>query len=111
MALDMKAIGKRISQDRCNRRIPMEYFAERTGMDISYLRKIEQGEVIPTLDEMLIIGKALDASVDYLCNGKRVLNDMGRLLEEVSFDKQQTAMMALEYILYKDFLHKDLKWQ
>ncbi len=111
MAFDMKAIGERISQDRCFKRIPMEHFSKKTGMEISYLREIEQGEAIPTLEEMLTIAKALNISVDYLCHGNYVLNDMGRLLQEVSFEKQQTAMRALEYILYKNFLHKDLKWE
>ena len=50
--IDYAVIGKRIQLSRQNKGITQEKLAERAGISVVYLSKIENGRVYPTLETL-----------------------------------------------------------
>src|SRR5688500_9011779 len=64
MALDVRALGRRIGQLRELRGLSLGVLADTAGMAKSYLAKLEKGEVEnPGLRTLSAIGRALDITV------------------------------------------------
>ena len=58
--IDYAVIGKRIQLSRQNKGITQEKLAERAGISVVYLSKIENGRVYPTLETLSNLCTELD---------------------------------------------------
>jgi len=56
-------IGKAIKRKRLHLRLSQMALAELSGLDLSYVGRIERGEVNPSLDKLLKIALVLECSV------------------------------------------------
>ena len=65
MALDYKAIGRRIRFDRMSRQLTHEKLSELTDISREHISHIESGSTKLSLTAIVNIANALDTSVDY----------------------------------------------
>ena len=56
---DEKTVGEKIKQIREMRKVSLDELAERSGMDISMVMKIEEGKNVPSLAPLIKIARAL----------------------------------------------------
>ena len=61
--IDYTLIGKRIQTQRLEKGITQEKLAERAGISVVYLSKIENGRVYPTLETLSNICTELDTEL------------------------------------------------
>lgn len=61
--IDYTVIGKRIQLNRQNKGITQEKLAEKVGISVVYLSKIENGRVYPTLETLSNICTELDTEL------------------------------------------------
>ena len=61
--IDYAVIGKRIQLSRQNKGITQEKLAERAGISVVYLSKIENGRVYPTLETLSNLCMELDTEL------------------------------------------------
>ena len=67
--VDLKAVGLRIRQQRAQ--TSQEEFAKKLGISQAQLSKYELGQSAPPLGVLVILGKLLGISVDWLLTGKK----------------------------------------
>jgi transcriptional regulator with XRE-family HTH domain len=58
--------GDRIRRIREERGLSIKDLSSRTGIDVAALRRIESGETIPALGQLVRLGRALDMKMGYL---------------------------------------------
>ena len=61
--VEEKELGKRIQQQRTDRRLTLQDLAERTGYTKGYLSKIENSEKAPPVSTLINLAKALNISL------------------------------------------------
>jgi transcriptional regulator with XRE-family HTH domain len=90
-----RSVGLKISQ---------EEFAEKTGIGIERLKKIETGKVNPSLQEVVDISRVFDVSTDYILGRIRIPAPILRteeearlwyMLEKMSEDDLQETLRSL----------------
>lgn len=64
-----RRFGKRVRELRLRSRLSQEDFADRAGVDSSYLGKVERGERNPSLGVVARIAKAFRMSLAELLSG------------------------------------------
>jgi transcriptional regulator with XRE-family HTH domain len=64
-----RRFGKRVKELRLRSRLSQEDFADRAGVDSSYLGKVERGERNPSLGVVARIAKAFDMTLAELLAG------------------------------------------
>lgn len=64
--MDLKAIGERIKELRLKNSMSQEAFAEKIGLDRSYICKIESGQKNLTLETLIKICEGLNVSLKEL---------------------------------------------
>ena len=82
--IDYAVIGKRIQLSRQNKGITQEKLAERAGISVVYLSKIENGRVYPTLETLSNLCTELDTELSAILSNKEVArkyNANDRVLE------------------------------
>jgi transcriptional regulator with XRE-family HTH domain len=62
----LQALGKRIQELRKDRNFTQEGLAERCGLTLNYIGKVERGEAQPTLEALLSIANALKSNLSNL---------------------------------------------
>jgi transcriptional regulator with XRE-family HTH domain len=62
----LQALGKRIQELRKNQNITQDKLAERCGLTLNYIGKIERGEAHPTLEALISIAAALKSNMSSL---------------------------------------------
>lgn len=60
-----EALGRRIQEARQLRELTLEDISSRTGIDVETLKRIESGETVPPLGQLVRLGKALDMKMGY----------------------------------------------
>lgn len=60
-----EALGERIQKARQLRELTLEDISSRTGIDVETLKRIESGETVPPLGQLVRLGKALDMKMGY----------------------------------------------
>ena len=58
--------GDRIRRLRLKRGLSIKDLSNRTGIDVAALKRIESGETIPALGQLVRLGRALDMKMGYL---------------------------------------------
>jgi len=61
--IEEKELGKRIQQQRTDRRLTLQELAEKTGYTKGYLSKIENSEKAPPVSTLINLAKALNISL------------------------------------------------
>lgn len=93
---DRMALAKRIRQVRINQSMTQEKFAELFDISLTAYKKIEIGENQITLDELRILNKKLNVSVDYLLFGKRPdWKGIWQIVENCSENDKMHLMLRL----------------
>ncbi|HIE17301.1 MAG TPA: XRE family transcriptional regulator [Dehalococcoidia bacterium] len=59
------ALGARIREARETRGLTLEDISSRTGIDVAALQRMESGETVPPLGQLIRLGKALDMKMGY----------------------------------------------
>lgn len=65
-----RLLGKNIKLKRIARKLTQQELADKIGISLNFMGKIEVAFSKPSLDTLINISKALDVSVSDLCNFK-----------------------------------------
>ena len=63
-------VGERVKQVREQKGLSLEDVSQRTDIDASYLKQIEEGEVAPPLGIVIKLAKALEMKMGYFISGE-----------------------------------------
>ena len=80
MAYDTRASGERILQLRKANEMTQEQVAIKLDISDRYLRKIEAGEKVPSIDILVELSSLFDVSLDYIITGKQPQNALKQKL-------------------------------
>lgn len=69
-AAQQKAMGKRIRVERERKGMAKRALAKYAGFDVSSMGRVEDGEQGLSLESLMAIAEALEATLDYLANGR-----------------------------------------
>lgn len=64
--MDYITLGKRIREERTRKRFTQKQLAEAVFLSTTYIGQIERGERHIPLDNLILVSKSLDVSIDYL---------------------------------------------
>jgi transcriptional regulator with XRE-family HTH domain len=71
-SLNLADLGRRVRTIRTGRRLTLEEVVSRTGFTVSWLSKLETGQLSPSLDGLVRLAEALECGVDELVAGLSV---------------------------------------
>ncbi len=100
-----RLIGARIKSLRQVRGLTQERVAERTGLSVNYLSRIERGLENPTLDTLLGLAKALKAepldlfTFEHEDDPKKLRQVLARLVGEAREDQVSQVVKLLRALL------------
>lgn len=100
-----RLLGARIKSLRRGRGLTQEQVAERTGLSVNYLSRIERGLENPTLDTLLGLAKALKAepldlfTFEHEADAKRLRQLLARLVGEAREDQLSQMTKVLRALL------------
>ena len=80
MVYDIAVSGERIRQLRKAKGMTQEQLAIKLNIGDRYLRKIETGEKVPSIDILVELSSLFDVSLDYIITGKQPQNDLKQRL-------------------------------
>ncbi len=75
MAIDYQMIGRRLQDSRKAQNLTQEVLAERVGITVVYLSKVENGRVRPTLELLDSMCDALGITLSSLLTGVQTQED------------------------------------
>lgn len=75
MAIDYQTIGRRLQDGRKRQNLTQEVLAERVGITVVYLSKVENGRVRPTLELLDSLCESLGISLSGLLTGVEIQKD------------------------------------
>lgn len=70
--LNLADLGRRVRTIRTSRRLTLEEVVSRTGFTVSWLSKLETGQLAPSLEGLVRLADALECGVDELVAGLSV---------------------------------------
>ena len=70
--LNLACLGRRVRAIRTERRLTLEEVVSRTGFTVSWLSKLETGQLSPSLEGLVRLSEALECGVDELVAGLSV---------------------------------------
>ena len=97
-----REMGRRIAAVRKSRGITQEKAAERSGLSVQYIAKVEQGIHCVGADSLLKLCKLLNVSADYLLTGNEEaqrVQELSALMEALPEDQYQKALGVLRTII------------
>ncbi len=100
-----RLIGARIKSLRRGRGLTQEKVAEKTGISVNYLSRIERGLENPTLDTLLGLAKALKVepldlfTFEHEADPRRLRQSLVRLVSEAKDDQISQAAKVLRALL------------
>lgn len=75
MAIDYQAIGRRLQDSRKAQHMTQELLAERVGITVVYLSKVENGRVRPTLELLDSLCNTLGITLSDVLTGVQIQED------------------------------------
>lgn len=102
MAIDYQMIGHRLQDSRKTQSITQEMLAERVGITVVYLSKIENGRVRPTLELLDSLCSVLRVNLSDVLTGVQIQEDdyanerVVALLRSCAPDIKEAALDILE---------------
>lgn len=100
-----RLIGARIKSLRGGRGLTQEQVAERTGLSVNFVSRIERGLENPTLDTLLGLAKALKVdpldlfTIEHEDDPRRLRQLLVRLVNEARDDRPAQAAKILRAVL------------
>lgn len=91
MIYDIKESGKRIRQLRKAKGMTQEQLATKLDIGDRYLRKIETGEKVPSIDVLVEFSSLFEVSLDYIITGKQPQDILKQRLRTVIQDLSTLA--------------------
>lgn len=91
MLYDIKKSGERIRQLRKAKGLTQEQLAIKLDIGDRYLRKIETGEKVPSIDILIEISSLFEVSLDYIIIGKQSQDILKHRLRTVIQDLSALA--------------------
>ncbi len=70
MTVDAKAIGQRIKTLRKENKMTQQQLADKLGVSLNHVSKIEPGMKVPSVDLFLALSEVFNVSLDFLIKGK-----------------------------------------
>ncbi len=103
MYYDIIKSGKRIKELRKCRNMTQEQFAEKLGMSVKTVAKIEAGTNGTTVETLLSMANVLGTTIGYLAVGEATMMNqrLVEAFESIPSDKQELALKILEGIIEK----------
>ncbi|MFR3225869.1 MAG: helix-turn-helix domain-containing protein [Blautia massiliensis (ex Durand et al. 2017)] len=91
MVIDYLALGRTVRELRKKRGLSQETLAERSGISLSFLGHIERGTRKMSLETLVALADALDATPNALLTGQKEQSDKGMaaFLAELEFDSEE----------------------
>lgn len=91
MVIDYLALGRTVRDLRKRRGLSQEVLAERCGISLSFLGHIERGTRKMSLETLVALADALDATPNALLAGQKEQSDKGMaaFLAELEFDSEE----------------------
>ena len=68
-SINLAALGRRIRETRLTRKLTLEAVVARTGFTVSWLSKLENGQLSPSLEGLVGLAHALGCGVETLVDG------------------------------------------
>lgn len=108
VAVDFSIIGKRIKESRKNRGFTQEQLAEKMGVSIAYLSKVETGKLHINLERLSEICGILEVTEGKILNGvsnqseKYLHSEFYDLLKKCSTKQQKLAYRILQCIIQEN---------
>lgn len=104
-------IGLRIKELRKENKLTQLEFSSKISIDNSQLSKIEQGKLMPTLNQLVEISSIFDISLDYLINNKKqnYSSEEKIIIDEPNPIRDKLIVAQQELLDYKDGEIKRLK--
>ncbi len=104
-AMNLKEIGRRISERRRQLGYTQEQMAEWMNVSIQMISNLERGNKSMRIENLLKISVLLNISTDYILRGTKGVadtSDVARQLEKLSERDFQMVRMIVEYCLNKN---------
>ena len=70
--LNLSVLGRRVRATRLARRLTLEEVVSRSGFTVSWLSKVENGQLAPSLEGLVTLAAALECGVETLVEGLSV---------------------------------------
>jgi transcriptional regulator with XRE-family HTH domain len=113
-------LHKKIKQLRKKKELSQQEFADKIGLHISYVSRLENGHSQPSIDVLKKLTKLFEVTADYLLNGNvdsydikiknKNLAEKIRLIDELDADEQQALNKVIDSMLtnhkMRDFLNQ-----
>lgn len=102
MAIDYQTIGRRLQDRRKSQHMTQEILAERVGITVVYLSKVENGRVRPTLELLDSLCNTLGITLSDVLTGVQIQEDdyanerVVALLRSCAPDIKEAALDILE---------------
>lgn len=99
---EMKAIGKRIQNERKKKGFKAIEFADIIGIGKDQLSRIENGKVPCKVEYLFVIAQLLNVSTDYLLFGKSYIVEaelLNSLWSNMSENNRKKAMKIIELMM------------
>lgn len=103
--VDFKSLGHNIRKNRIEAAMSQDELAEKCGCCGSYIGKIENGKSLPSLEMIVKIANALDATVDQLLMGSSprtesaIMRDMEERINRLPTATRKEACQSLSNLL------------
>jgi transcriptional regulator with XRE-family HTH domain len=102
-------LHKKIKQLRKKKDLSQQEFAEKIGLHISYVSRLENGHSQPSIEVLKKLTKLFEVTADYLLNGNvdsydikiknKSLAEKIRLIDELDDDEQQALNKVIDSML------------
>ena len=102
MAIDYGMIGQRLQARRMDRKLTQEVLAEKAGITVVYLSKIENGKVHPTLELLDTLCGILELELSTLLSGVQTTSpgygneQLHRLFASLTPQARQVALNIMK---------------
>ena len=111
MGIDMHKVGSRIRSLRINKKLSQEELSEMSGTISKHISNIENGSRAPSLDLLVSIANALEASSDDIlydslkAPNSMVGNDIQEILLDCNHDEKEMLIRTLKFLkaLFSEF--------
>jgi len=100
--VDLKEMGKRISELRKQKQLTQEQLSEMMDVSIQMISNLERGNKAIKINNVVRLSEILEVSTDYLLTGVYSVNDKSDLSGKISLlsnDDHKMIEMLVEYCL------------
>lgn len=100
-----KRPGRRIRENREALDLTQEQFAEKTGLTVNYIARVERGEAFPRLENLITIINALGVSADAVfcdvidCSADYPVSALAKELDSLPYGRREQIMEVVRLLV------------